>query len=115
MNDDDFKTLEKRCDQVGSPANILQLPIPVTESLIRARFDHKKDDEGLPRFRFHGDTHNRVMVWSEWVPFMRELIEEDECSITYYAIETRFDVVFPPDPGDLEDIPEVSLAEKKVI
>ena len=102
---------KKMSDQT---AEIMQLPIPATESLIRARFDSKQDERGLPRFKFPDETHYEVMVWSDWVPYMRELLE-DECSITYYAMETRFDVVFPPEPGDLEDIPEVSLAEKKVI
>lgn len=93
----------------GPTAEICQLPIPVTEALIRARFDHKKDNEGLPRFRFPDDEHNNVMVWSEWVPFMRELLEE-RCHITYYAIETRFYVDPPPDPGADEDVPKVSLS-----
>lgn len=113
--DDQFDSMEKTYTGGERVAEIHQLPIPVTEALIRARFDHKKDDEGLPRFRFPDDTHNRAMVWSEWVPFMRDLLEEEECTITYYAIETRFDVAFPPDPGDSEDLPEVSPAEKKVI
>lgn len=84
-------------------AEIVQLPIPVTESLIRREFDSKKDNDGLPRYRFPGDRHNRAMVWSEWVPFMRELLDE-ECSITYYAIETHFEIEFPPEPGDEEEL-----------
>jgi hypothetical protein len=95
-------------------AEVFQLPIPVTESLIRARFDSKKDDDGLPRYRFPGDTKNRVMVWSQWVEFMRELLDE-ECTITYFAIETHFEIEFPPEPGAEADLPILSQLEKKVI
>lgn len=88
---DDDTDMDKGVAPGPPGADVVQMPIRLTHQLVDELFGSKKDDEGLPRYRYQTDTQNRAMVWSEFVPMLHEWLSAGGTA-TYYSIETRFEL-----------------------